>query len=156
MNASIAFIASFVVAHTNTTGLSGLPSDRATSSSTSSITASTLATAIPPKMVLARANIFLNSSLSNSCCTSLRFGRGAVSARSIATGASLRSTISSAFRVTRSRFSCSDWRSFGVCSSAASKTASRVLYLLMSLAAVFSPTPGTPSRLSLESPRSAA
>ncbi len=47
-------------------------------------------------------------------------------------------------------------RSLGVCSSRCPKTPSRSPYLVSSLAAVFSPTPGTPGRLSEGSPRSAA
>ena len=47
-------------------------------------------------------------------------------------------------------------RSFGVSLSRLAKMPSRSSYSLMSFAAVFSPTPGTPGRLSDGSPRSAA
>ena len=44
------------------------------------------------------------------------------------------------------------WRRLGVCSSAWARISSRVPYFSINCAAVFSPMPGTPGRLSLESP----
>ena len=72
------------------------------------------------------------------------------------TGASRRRIITSWFLRIRSSCSASDVRSFGVCSSTWAKIPSSPPYVLISLAAVFSPTPGTPGRLSLGSPRRAA
>ena len=109
-----------------------------------------------PKTDFARANIDLNSSISNIVFSSPILGRGAVCVMSIFTGASLRRTISWALRNTRSRLSSNPCFNLGVCSSAASKTETMSWYFVISFAAVFSPTPGTPSRLSLGSPRNAA
>ena len=71
-------------------------------------------------------------------------------------GASRRRIMISWFLRTRSSCSASDARSFGVCLSTFSKIPSSPPYVWISLAAVFSPTPGTPGRLSLGSPRIAA
>ena len=99
----------------------------------------------------------LNSSSSNSCLTSsVLIVPHFTDARSKSTGASVRRTIASTFRLARSSNSMRFCRSFGVCSSACSKIPSRPPYALMSLAAVFSPTPGIPGRLSEGSPRRAA
>ena len=54
------------------------------------------------------------------------------------------------------RYSPRFWRCLGGRSSRCSKISSSVPYVMISLAAVFSPIPGTPGRLSLVSPRSAA
>ena len=72
------------------------------------------------------------------------------------TGASTRSVISSTLRRTSSLCAAKFSASFGVWSAAAASSASVLPYLLSSLAAVFSPTPGTPGKLSEGSPRSAA
>ena len=96
-----------------------------------------------------------NSRKSNSRLTSA--GLGSITSRSgNSTGASRRRIITWWFLRTRSSCSASEARSFGVCSSTWSKTPSSPPYIVISLAAVFSPTPGTPGRLSLGSPRSAA
>ena len=71
-------------------------------------------------------------------------------------GASRRRIMISWFLRTRSSCSASDARSFGVCSSTWAKMPSSPPYVWISLAAVFSPTPGMPGRLSLGSPRIAA
>ena len=71
-------------------------------------------------------------------------------------GTSRRRTISSWFDRTVASCSASDAFSFGVCLSRLAKMPSSPPYVVISLAAVFSPTPGTPGRLSLGSPRSAA
>ena len=109
-----------------------------------------------PKASLVRASIDLNSKVSNHFCSAGKSGLGTDSNTLMPIGASRLSTMIFALRVTRSRLACSDSFNLGVCASAASKIASSVPYWLISFAAVFSPTPGTPSRLSLGSPRKAA
>ncbi len=64
--------------------------------------------------------------------------------------------MSSALRRTRSAWSRRFSRSLGESSSSRARRVSRSPYWLTSLAAVFSPTPGTPGRLSEGSPRRAA
>ena len=64
--------------------------------------------------------------------------------------------MTSAFILTRSRWAARFSRNFGDRSSRCSYRVSRSPYSLTSLAAVFSPTPGTPGRLSEGSPRNAA
>ena len=96
-----------------------------------------------------------NSRKSNSRLTSSVFGL-IVSDSGSSIGASRRRIEISWFLRTRASDAARDSRSFGVCSSTCSKIPSSPPYLTISLAAVFSPTPGTPGRLSLGSPRSAA
>ena len=103
-----------------------------------------------------RSNSERNSRNSNRRFTSTWSGFTAVASRSTSIGASWRSSISSKFLRARSSCSMSDAFSLGVWASTLAKMPSRPPYVVMSLAAVFSPTPGTPGRLSLGSPRSAA
>ena len=84
------------------------------------------------------------------------FGAGMTSVSESATSRSSFNTMIDALRNTRSRLSSNDARSFGVCLLAVSKISTNDSCEFTNLAAVFSPTPGVPSRLSLGSPRSAA
>ena len=110
-----------------------------------------------PSASASRSANVLNSRKSNRRLTSSGLGTIASESKSTASsGASRRSTIRSRFL--RARPSCSARlsRSLGVCLSTLAKIPSSPPYWLISLAAVFSPTPGTPGRLSELSPRSAA
>ena len=75
---------------------------------------------------------------------------------STSSGTSRTSGMMRALERASSSFSARFSRSLGVCSSRWEKIPSRSPYLVSSLAAVFSPTPGMPGRLSEGSPRSDA
>ena len=75
---------------------------------------------------------------------------------STSSGTSRTSGMMRALERASSSFSARFSRSLGVCSSRWAKMPSRSPYLVSSLAAVFSPTPGMPGRLSDGSPRSEA
>jgi hypothetical protein len=125
-------------------------------SATSCSRSSALSTAATgPMASVSRSANVRNSRKSNNRCISSGFG-DITSDSGSSTGASWRRTISWWFLRTRSSLAASDSRSFGVCSSTWAKMPSSPPYLAISLAAVFSPTPGTPGRLSLGSPRIAA
>ena len=110
-----------------------------------------------PSASARRSAKVLNSRKSNRRLTSSGLGTIANASKSTeSSGASRRSTIRSRFMRARSSCSTRLSRSLGVCLSALAKIPSRPPYWLINLAAVFSPTPGTPARLSELSPRSAA
>ena len=103
-----------------------------------------------PSASASRSENVRNSRKSNSRLTSS--GRRAARQRvevDASSGASRRSTISvEVLRAPAPRARPARPRSFGVCSSTLAKMPSSPPYVLISLAAVFSPTPGTPGRLS--------
>ena len=125
----------------------------------SASTALSSSTSAPPNFArigFHRDVIVENSNLVKSFWSAAMLGFGIHPPMRTSTGTSLRRRINSALRSTRSRDSSNAALSFGVCSSAWSNTAESAPYRLINFAAVFSPTPGTPSRLSLGSPRKAA
>jgi hypothetical protein len=83
-------------------------------------------------------------------------GLRAKSSMANSTGTSRCSTITDTFWRTCASCSVRFWRSFGVHVSTLAKIPSSPPWSLISFAAVFSPTPGTPGRLSDGSPRIAA
>ena len=93
--------------------------------------AAAAAAAPPPnlaKIGFQRANMVENSSRANNACSAVAFGCGTQADCCRSTGTSRRNSIRPALRITRSRASCNEARSFGVWSSAASNTACRVPY----------------------------
>ena len=89
-----------------------------------------VAAALPnlAKIGFQRANMVENSSRANNACSAVAFGCGTQADCCRSTGTSRRNSIRPALRITRSRASCNEARSFGVWSSAASNTACRVPY----------------------------
>ncbi len=114
-----------------------------------------MTTAAGPRASARRSANVRNSRKSKSRLTSVGLG-SIFSDSGSSIGASRRRIITAWFLRTRSSCSASEARSFGVSSSRCMKIPSSPPYVEISLAAVFSPTPGTPGRLSLGSPRSAA
>ena len=75
-------------------------------------------TAAPPpnlvKIGFQRANMVENSSRANNACSAVAFGCGTQADCCRSTGTSRRNSIKPALRITRSRASCNEARSFGV------------------------------------------